>query len=318
MTARPRIELRQLHYFLAVTEAGSISSAARSLHLSQPPLTTQIRQLESLIGAPLLLRHKRGVTPTAAGELLAEEARSLLAQARNALERVQQVGRGEVGVLRIGMIGSLMWSDFQIIFKRFQEQYPRIACTLIELDAEPQIEALTECRIDIGVWRTPLSTGDHIASTRLASEAVCVALPEGHPLAQRRPLRLEHLAGEPMVMIDPKTSRFGRQMFEACSTAGFEPRVAHFANEPITRLSLVSAGRGVALMPESLRRVTWPGVIFRSLAGVPPHVDLYMAHRTADPSVVVANFRRMAAEPLSGLRSRVRATASAPRKKSVG
>jgi DNA-binding transcriptional LysR family regulator len=195
MTPRPRIELRQLHYFLAVAEAGSISGAAHALHLSQPPLTTQVRQLESLIGAPLLLRHKRGVTPTAAGELLAKEARSLLAQAGNALERVQQVGRGEVGVLRIGMIGSLMWSDFQPVFKRFQEQYPRIVCTLIELNAEPQIEALTECRIDIGVWRTPLVTGDHITSTRLASETICVALPAGHPLERRRPLRLEHLAG---------------------------------------------------------------------------------------------------------------------------
>jgi DNA-binding transcriptional LysR family regulator len=104
------------------------------------------------------------------------------------------------------------------------------------LNAEPQIEALTECRIDIGVWRTPLVTGDHITSTRLASETICVALPAGHPLERRRPLRLEHLAGEPMVMIDPQTSRLGRQLFETCSAAGFEPRVAHFATEPITRM----------------------------------------------------------------------------------
>lgn len=293
---RPPIELRPLRYFLAVVESGSISRAAEALHLSQPPLTAQIHQLEALVGAPLLVRHKRGVTPTAAGEALAQEARALLAQTRHALERVQQIGRGELGVLRIGMIGSLMWSDFQARFSLFQQRYPRVRCTLLDLNAEQQIEALQAYHIDIGLWRTPLATGDRISSARVARETMCVALPEGHRLAARRQLRLRELADEPMVVIDPETSRFGRHLLEACRTAGFEPRVAHMANEPIARLALVASGQGIALMPESLGRVGWPGVVFRSLSGAAPHVDLYLAWRTDDPSVAVKNFRHTVGE----------------------
>lgn len=298
MSSRPRVETRQLHYFLAVIEAGSISGAAQKLHLSQPPLTSQIRRLEALIGAPLFERHKRGVTPTAAGERLAEEARQLLALADHAIERVQQIGRGEAGVLRVGTIGSLMWSDLRELFTRFQKQYPDVNCVLIDLTAEQQIVALGECSIDVGFWRTPLSTGPNLRLQRLVSESLCVALPQDHRLGRRRPLRLADLAGEPMLMIDPETSRFGRFLLESCRAAGFEPQVAHYANEPIARLALVSAGRGVALMPDSLRRVNWPGVRFCALAGAPLSVDLYMAYRDADTSAVVSNFRRSVSQPL--------------------
>lgn len=304
MRQRPRLELRQLHYFLAVVEARSISGAAKSLYLSQPPLTAQIHQLESLVGAPLLERHKRGVTPTAAGELLASEARAILAQTELALERVQQVGRGDVGELRIGTLSSLMWSDFQTIFRRYQESFPNVVCTLVELAAEQQIEALSNCRIDIGVWRTPLRTGSDIESVRLGREDVCVALPEDHPLCRRRTLRLADLAEEPMVTINPENSQFGRQLFEACRTAGFVPRVNAYAAAPVTRLALVAAGRGVALMPESLRRMNWPGVAFRSLSGAPTQVDLYLGYRAADTSSAVANFRNLAMQPLGTRRKR--------------
>lgn len=287
---RPRIDLRQLHYLVAIADAGSISTAAQQLHLSQPPLTLQMQNLENEIGTALLIRHKKGVELTAAGALLAQEARGILARVFNSIELVRQVGRGEAGELRIGMIGTIMWSDFSGIFARFQALYTGVKCTLHELDAEDQIQALTDGRIDVGFWRTPLRTGPEITCTRVAEESIAAALPAGNPLVSRRRLQLADLAREPLVMMNPDASEFAGYLVGACRNAGFEPNVVHTAKQPVILLALVSSGRGIALLPESLQRIAWPGVVFRALSGPPLRADLYMAFRTKDSSSVVANF----------------------------
>ena len=298
MNPRPRIDLRQLHYFVAVAEAGSISRAAEQLHLSQPPLTLQMQNLEQEMGTPLLIRHKKGVELTAAGLLLAQEARNILAQAANSIERVRQVGRGDAGELRLGMIGTIMWSDFSEIFDRFQLRYPAVTCTLHELDAEAQIQALMDCRIDVGFWRTPLRTGPEIACVRLVEESIAVALPACNALGLQPHLSLADLTSQNFVMMNPEASEFAGYLVGACRNAGFEPQVVHTAKQPIILLALVSSGKGVALLPESLKKIAWPGVVFRPLLNPALRADVYMAFRTTETSIAVSNFTELAQQPV--------------------
>ena len=292
-SARPRIDLRQLHYFCAVVDEGSISRAAARLHMSQPPLTVQIHNLEAELGIQLLQRHKKGVVPTAAGAALVEEARGILRHTLHSVERVRQVGRGEVGALRIGIIGSAMWGEFIGILKRLQANYPQVDWSLHELNPNAQVEALRERRIDVGFWRTPLSSKE-FTCTRVATESVAAALPERHPLLARRSLPLAALADEALVMMNPAVSEFAAALMASCRSAGFEPRVAHTANEPATLLALVCGGSGITLLPESLQQISWPGVTFRPIASPRLSADLYMFARAGETSAVVANFAALA------------------------
>lgn len=291
-----------------MAEEGSISRAAARLHLSQPPLTVQIQNLEAELGVTLLKRHKRGVQLTAAGVKLAEEARAILARTLHSVERVRQVGRGELGELRIGIIGSIMWGDFVDIIRRFQERYPAVEWSLHELNPKAQIDALLEHRIDVGFWRTALATSEELSCTRVTSESVGIALPTGHPLASRKSLRLADLAQVPLVMMNPDVSEFAGYLIEGCRSAGFEPRIVHKANEPATLLALVSAGAGVALLPESLRRIAWPGVAFRSISSPTLSADLHMFMRDDETSALVANFAAMARAGVAALTRKGRRT----------
>lgn len=292
-SARPRIDLRQLHYFCAVVDEGSITRAAVRLHMSQPPLTLQIHNLEAELGIQLLQRHKKGVVPTAAGAALAEEARGILQHTLHSVERVRQVGRGEVGALRIGIIGSAMWGEFIAILKRLQANYPQVDWSLHELNPNAQIEALRERRIDVGFWRTPLSIKD-FTCTRVAAESVAAALPERHRLLARKRLPLAALADEALVMMNPAVSEFAASLVVSCRSAGFEPRIGHMANEPATLLALVSGGSGITLLPESLKQIAWPGVAFRPITNPRLPADLYMYSRAGETSAVVANFAALA------------------------
>lgn len=295
MVARPHIDLRQLFYFNAVAEEGSISRAAVRLHLSQPPLTVQIQNLEEELGVLLFKRHKRGVELTAAGTALVDEARNILARAEYSVERVRQVGRGEVGALRIGIVGSIMWGEFVDMVRRYHAAYPRVEWSLHELGPKAQIEALLDCRIDVGFWRSPLSRDD-VTCTRVTTEAVGVALPSAHRLASRKALALQELAEEPMVLMNPEVSEFASYLIDACRVAGFEPRIVHKANEPATLLALVSTGAGAALLPQSLQRIAWPGVVFLPLTRPGLSADLHMFTRHGETSTLVANFAALTRE----------------------
>ena len=291
---RPRINLRQLHYFIAVAEAGSISKAAVNLNLSQPPLTLQMQRLEAEIGVALLLRHKKGIELTTAGTVLAREARSILARVSNSIEQIRQLGRGEIGELRIGLAGAIMWSDFSAIFNRFRSHYPGLKCTLRELPAAPLIAALNDRIIDVGFLRTPVRPGVGISCVRVALESIAAAVPAGHALTKVRKLRLVDLANEPLVLLDPNATVFAGLLVKACRNAGFEPQVVLSAKDAITVLGLVANEQGISLLPESLQRISWPGVNFVPILDPALPADLFMVSRSKDPSGAVVNFVELA------------------------
>ncbi|WP_395408531.1 LysR family transcriptional regulator [Pseudoduganella sp. UC29_106] len=291
------IDLKQLRYFLAVAEEKSFSRAAERLHISQPPLSQQIMKLEAELGVKLFARTTRTFELTVAGKALMQEAAELLGKMRMTIDTVRQIDRGEVGRLRVGIVGSAMWGPIPSMLEEFQSKYPRVTWTIHELGPTVQYDALRAKQIDVGFWREPRLDEDELKRDNLKQELcfrenVCVAVNEHHPLAKQESIELKDIADEPMLTLALDKSSFPRYLIQCCVKAGFQPTVFQEANEPQTLLAMVGAGLGVTLMPETTSRIGWPGVVFLPIRN-PPSANLYITYTTMDDAPVVRAFRNI-------------------------
>ncbi|WP_348699396.1 LysR family transcriptional regulator [Duganella fentianensis] len=289
------IDLKQLKYFLAVAEEKSFSRAAERLHISQPPLSQQIMKLESELGVKLFARTTRTFELTVAGKALMQEATDLLAKMRMTVDTIRQIDRGEVGRLRVGIVGSAMWGPIPSLLEEFQTKYPRVTWTIHELGPTLQYEALRAKQVDVGFWREPRLDEEDLKRDNLRQELcfredVCVALNEHHPLAKEEAIELSDIAEEPMLTLALDKSSFPRYLIQCCVKAGFQPTIFQEATEPQTLLAMVGAGLGVALMPETTSRIGWPGVVFVPIRSNPPSANLYITYTTLDDAPVVRAF----------------------------
>jgi len=289
------IDLKQLRYFLAVAEEKSFSRAAERLHISQPPLSQQIMKLESELGVRLFTRTTRSFELTVAGKALMTEAAELLAKMRMTIDTIRQIDRGEVGRLRVGIVGSAMWGPIPSLLERFQSQYPRVTWTIHELGPNDQWEALRARQIDVGFWREPRIEQDVLKQAGLRQdlcfqENVCVAISEKHPLARQDAIELMDIADEPMLTLHLDQSAEPRYLIQCCVNAGFQPTIFQEAAEPQTLLAMVGAGLGVALLPQTTSRIGWPGVRFLPIRTDPPSANLYIATPVEGDAPVVRAF----------------------------
>ncbi|GGX84352.1 LysR family transcriptional regulator [Massilia dura] len=296
------IDLKQLKYFLAVAEEKSFSRAAERLHISQPPLSQQIMKLEAELGVKLFARTTRSFELTVAGRALMNEAAELLAKMRMTIDTVRQIDRGEVGRLRVGIVGSAMWGPIPSLLEEFQGKYPRVTWTIHELGPTVQYEALRAKQIDVGFWREPRLDETDLKNDSLRQELcfrenVCVAVNEHHPLAKQEAIELTDIADEPMLTLALDKSAFPRYLLQCCVNAGFEPAIFQEANEPQTLLAMVGAGLGVTLMPETTSRIGWPGVVFLPIRTNPPSANLYITYTTTDDAPVVRAFLNILRPP---------------------
>jgi DNA-binding transcriptional LysR family regulator len=292
------IDLKQLKYFLAVAEEKSFSRAAERLHISQPPLSQQIQKLENELGVRLFARTTRSFELTAAGKALMTEAADLLSRMRVTIETVRQIDRGEVGRLRVGIVGSAMWGPIPRLLEEFQSRFPRVSWTLHEMGPNDQYEALRARQIDVGFWREPRDDDENLKHTGLRQdlcfrEKVCAALNQNHPLAGQAGIELADLAGQPMLTLALDRSAFARYLLQCCVDAGFEPAIHQEALEPQTVLAMVGAGLGVALMPETTTRVGWPGVKFVPIRSNAPSANLYITYPAQEDAPVIRAFLKI-------------------------
>ena len=286
------MELRHLRYFVAVAEELHFGHAAARLHMAQPPLSMQIKQLESEIGFRLFQRTNRKVELTQAGALLLDDVRELLAELDRSVASAKRVARGEAGWLGIGFVGSATYAVLPAALQRFREEHPDVELVLRELVSAKQAQALREGRIHVGLAR-PAIGEDGFESEVILNERLVAALPDSHPLAKNRRLRIEDLAREPFILFpqNPKPS-YADFVLGICEQAGFVPRIVQEAAEMHTAIGLVAAGLGVTLVPGSVRTETRPGLTFRDLAGA-PSTALTAAYRSADESPVLVEFLRI-------------------------
>jgi DNA-binding transcriptional LysR family regulator len=259
-------ELRQLRYFVAVAEEGSLTRAARRLHIAQQSLSQQIRVLEGQLGATLFARSSRGVELTAMGELLLREARPVLAQAERAVDAVRRAARGEQGELRVGILASVANYVMPPLVRAFRQRHPDVTLHTQDVSIANLVAGLREGRLDAGLSRPPLV--DDLASELVVSEPVAAVLPEDHPLAAREQLELADLAGEPWVLTERESwPPWHRKYDEEYAQAGYRPRVVQRGSSVQNLLALVAAGVGVTRLAMSSRSLRDSGVSFVPLAG---------------------------------------------------
>ena len=279
------MELRHLRYFVALAEELSFTRAAQRQHVSQPPLSLQIAQLEQELGAQLFVRTSRRVELTLAGQAYLVDARAVLERLDTARQRVAAIGQGQAGRIEVGLSGSHFLGPFPAALARYRQSHPGVDVVLHEMQPSLQQAALRDKRIDVGISRTAVND-DQLASTLLWPDPVVAALPPGHPLAARKALALKDLRSEAFVMLRRDSSAHAEHMVQCCVQAGFAPRVAQTTVELAAVLSLVAAGLGVSLLvtPADGEDAGYPRSIVRKpLRDEMPSQRLVFARAPAPP-----------------------------------
>jgi DNA-binding transcriptional LysR family regulator len=243
-----------------VAEELSFRRAAARLHMSQPPLTVAVKALEAVIGRPLFERSKHHVKLTGPGHLFLYEARRILAQAERAVQIAQSASNG---VLRLSHLGSATLGILPSLLKHFQRDYPSIELNVTMAGTFHQIEMLRRGEVDLGLIRAPIEDARALKIMVLCEEKMLIAVPADHPLAGRKSVKVEMLAAEPFISYPPPEGPSFEGIFvSACQRAGFYPRIVQYAPQMLTKLSFVSSGLGVALVPGSMRAVQLDNVVY--------------------------------------------------------
>ena len=296
------MDLRQLRYFIAVAEQRSFTVAARRLNISQPPLSQHIQSLEAALGTQLFHRTSRKVELTQAGEALLARAHAIQQQIKLAEDEVHSIGAGLVGTLDIGATGSILRGRLADLLAAYRKDAPSVRMTVHEQAPALQIAALLNRTTNISLNRS-IPT-EHMLHSELAwSEEVVVAMQKTHPLARRKRITLADLASEDQIVLQPESSEFARYIQKCCVDAGFLPRVSQQVIDAQSVPSLIAAGFGVALVPQSIARFTTDEIVFRPIRPSPPSADVFLVFRKDETSMVVHNFIKLARRFLSQKRN---------------
>lgn len=275
--------------FVAVADHMHFTRAAESLHISQPALSQQIQRLEEEVGTKLLERTKRRVQLTAAGIAFRERAESALQQIAEAASRAQMVARGETGFVRLAFVTTATIEILPKILNQFSKRFPQVTVELVHLDPAEQLGALERGNISVGL--TSISTSlPFIERKLLMRERLIVALPQRHPAASQRAVFLKDLSQERFLL--PPRSLFSgvhQGILQACQHAGFVPRFVQTVKTAETAVFLVAGNTGIALVPESFRRLKVTGVVYKPLKLDIPHIEIYAIRRKEPESPLVDN-----------------------------
>jgi len=300
-------DLRQLRYFVTVAEEKHFGRAAARLSMTQPPLSQAIRSLEETLGVELFARTKRSVELTSVGADLLPEVRRLLAGAEGLRPRAQSLARGEAGVLSLAFVSTADYGLLPPLLREFGTRHPRVRLELLEATSDVQIDELVAGRVDAGLVIGPLPPryASQLSWLPLAREPLVIAMStemaariegeEGEEAGAAEwrdaPLSLAQAGDAPLVVFPRRLAPgFYDIIMDCYGAAGLTPRIGQEAIQMQTIVSLVSAGMGVALVPQSLRNLRRTGVVYRPLREAVPAVVTGLVWRTAEVSPVLAGF----------------------------
>jgi DNA-binding transcriptional LysR family regulator len=284
------MELRQLRYFVAVAEELHFRRAAERLHISQPPLSQQIRALEDELGFALLVRTRRRVELTPPGEAFLRDARALLGELEGAVATARRIDAGQSGRLRINFVGSALFSIVPGTVERFRRSRPAVELELRERPTADQLRAVRTGLADVGLVRPPIEDDGELTVRTVLRERTVAALPAAHALAKLTRVPLRRLAAEPLVLFPrDQAPGFHDLLIDALAGVGSPPRVIQYAPEMLTIIGLVAAGTGVSLVPASVQRLALDGVAYRPVTGA-PRSELAAITRAGDDSALVRAF----------------------------
>jgi DNA-binding transcriptional LysR family regulator len=268
------MELRQLVAFVAVAETLHFGRAADSVGLAAPALSRQIKTLEQELGVALLTRTTRQVALTRAGFALLEEAKAILASVDMARTAVRNAHSPESRTLRVGAIDSASASFLSEVVAQFRRDDPQIDIQFIEAMTEPLLNMLESGRLDVCLIRPPRRTTDCTFEV-LRAEMPLVILPTQHPLATKPFVTLADLVTEPIIIPARRSRPYAYDLVMAYfESVGAVPKISIEATEKPAMMAAVQAGLGVALAPDWVARLSFPGVVMRKITGAaldPPH-----------------------------------------------
>lgn len=282
------MELRHLRYFVALAEELHFARAAERLNIAPPTLTVQIQEIERTLSARLLVRTKRSVALTPAGEIFLAEARSVLEQFAKAESVGRRAGRGEIGRVEIGYVGSAAYAGvLQGQIRQFCRAWPGVHLNARELPMDELPQLIVEGQVDIGFVRLPMTIPRPLRLHILLRDYFCLALPSSHRLAAGGDaLRSRQLADEPFITPEQESGTY-----EVARRGRFTPRVVSAPGSLLAVLTQVSLGVGIAVIPSVVRDVVHlPDVTFRPISGAPIFSEVAAVFRSNESSPAVRKF----------------------------
>ncbi len=291
------MNLRHVRAFVVVAEELSFTNAARRLHISQPPLSRQIQQLEREVGAKLFIRRPQRIELTDRGSLLLDEARRLGAIADEFVETAQSVKRRATGVVRIGMSWGL-WSALNRVRTRYAKDHADVDITIEDLcvrsDSMTSADAFRRQRIDIALTRAAVEAPG-IENEPLFHERIVMLARENHPLSRCRGVGLCQLASETLLMFERKLSpALYDKILEMYAAAGVAPRIVHTKTSPHEQAGLMLIASGEGIFPTIASRFTQPHTT-KGVAALPlsdPHatIPVMLSWRSDEASPAIREF----------------------------
>jgi len=286
------MELRHLRYFVAVAEAENVSRAALKLHVSQPALSRQIRDLEDELGFPLLERSAKSVRLTAAGRVFLDEARAVLRRVDDAVSAARAVATGNRGELHIGYAPTLTARILPAALRAFQVAMPNVRVKLHDLSTAEMLTALRDGELELAFTVRPAPSAMRgLRFEELRRDPICVAVPMNHPFARRRSVSLADIAREPVLAYSRAEYPDYHAMLDALfATSGTQPRITEEHDGVSSLVSAIEAGHGVAIVPESMRCTAGPRAKLVPLSPAPPPVVIGAVLPKASPSPATTRF----------------------------
>lgn len=290
------MELRQIRYFQCVARELSFTKAARLLHIAQPPLSRQIKMLEEELGVAVFERLGRGIQLTEAGRYFLDQTEKMTLRLEETINATRRIGQNDRMWFGVGFVPSTLYGHMPALIRQLREMNNQVEIGLVEMTTLQQFDALKSGRIDIGVGRILLKD-EEIERLVLTDEALALALPVRHPLANRRSVKLADILNEPLILYParPRPS-YADHVLNLFKQKGHSPVVAQEVNELQTAIGLVTAGIGVSIVPESVRRLHREDVVYIDLDESGFTSPIMLSWRKNDQSAflkeVIALFRQ--------------------------
>jgi DNA-binding transcriptional LysR family regulator len=281
------MELRHLRYFVVVAEEQNVTRAAERLHLSQPPLSRQIRDLEEELGVELFRRTAKSLALTEAGKTFLGEARAVLLRADQAVDAARAAANKCQGSLRVGYAPSLTARFLPQALRAFGAEFPAVHVTLHDLSTQECMQKLAARKLDLALTIEPVDRlGKGMRFEKIAAHGVFCALGTTHPLARKRSVRLAGLAGESFVIYaEDEYPEYVVWLRKVCRAAGFRPRIIGEYDGVTGLITALESGGGVALVAETLKCLSGPRLAFLPLHPRIPPMAMGAIHPVSAPNL---------------------------------
>jgi DNA-binding transcriptional LysR family regulator len=285
------MNIRQLHYFLAVAQELNFTRASERVNVAQPALSQQIMALEDELGTPLFTREKRKVSLTPAGAILVEHAQRVLNAASTAIAAVRAAQRGAAAHLTVGAIYSAIYNFLPNTLREFKSLAETAEVSLQEMTIAQQIAGLKEGTIEVGLVRGHIYDRD-IITELLYRELLVVAVPSGSEYDENVPVRVAELAEWPLIAVARGLPRgYADRILEIFEENAFTPNIVKEVYDMHTSICLVAAGMGVSVVPATMTLMNTPGVAFRPLGAETQGVSFSVAWRKDSEAQLIPLFR---------------------------